>query len=115
MRSRLILVLAASAMLFAVRAPAQDLDPQHERPRHPGAAALAALGNVVYTPVRFAVTLLTAGTGGLTGELTMGDKVAAKDVFGLTDGQGYLQPEMLTGQESLAFGEYRFNLQVTRP
>ncbi|MBX3026982.1 hypothetical protein KF840_18910 [bacterium] len=115
MRRRLIVVLAASAMLCAVRASAHDLDPQQDRPRHPGAAALAAVGNVVYAPVRFVVTLLNAGTGGLTGHLTMGDRVAANDVFGLTDGQGFLQPEMFTGQESLAFGEYRYSLQVTKP
>lgn len=115
MRSRLVVALAASALLCAVRVSAQDLDPQSDRPRHPGAAALAAVGNVVYVPVRFVITLLNAGTGGLTGHSTMGDRVAADDVFGLTDGQGFLQPEMFTGRESLAFGEYRYNLQVTRP
>lgn len=115
MRSRLVVALIASAMLSAGRAPAQDFDPQQARPRHPGAAALAAVGNIVYAPVRFVVTLLNAGTGGLTGELTMGDEVAARDVFGIADGQGFLQPEMLTGQESLAVGEYRYNLQVTQP
>lgn len=115
MRSRLVVALVASALLFALRASAQDLDPQHARPRHPGTAALAAVGNIVYVPVRFVVTLLNAGTGGLAGQLTMGDEVAARDVFSISDGQGFLQPEMLTGQESLAFGEYRYNLQVTQP
>ena len=115
MRIRLVVIAcAASAMLFAASAPAHELDSQTLRPRHPGAAALAAVGNIVYVPVRLVVTLLNAGTGGLAGELT-GDAVAANDVFSLTDGQGYLQPEMLTGQESLAFGEYRYNLQVTQP
>jgi hypothetical protein len=116
MRHRLVvLAVAASAMLCASRAPAQDLDRQLSRPRHPGAAALAAIGNVAYMPLRLVVTLLNAGTGGLAGELSGGDAVAANDVFGLTEGQGYLQPEMLTGQESLAFGDYRYNLRVTEP
>jgi hypothetical protein len=116
MRIRLVaLALAASAMLFAGHARAQDLDRQALRPRHPGAAAMAAIGNIVYTPVRFALTLLNAGTGGLTGQLTFGDTTAANDVFGLTSGQGFLQPEMLTGQESLAVGDVRYNLQVTQP
>lgn len=116
MRIRLVvLACAASAMLFAASAPAHDLETQTVRTRHPGAAALAAVGNIVYVPVRLVVTLLNAGTGGLTGELTSGDEVAASDVFSLTSGQGYLQPEMLTGEESLAFGEDRYNLRITEP
>lgn len=116
MRIRLVaLALVASAMLLASGARAQELDRQEMRPRHPGAAAMAAIGNIVYTPVRFALTLLNAGTGGLTGQLTAGDAVAANDVFGLTSGQGYLQPEMFTGRESLAVGDMRYNLQVTQP
>ena len=109
-----VIACAASAMFFAASAPAHELDPQTLRPRQPGAAALAAVGNIVYMPVRLVVTVLNAGLGGLTGEVT-GDGVAANDVFGLTTGQGYLQPRMLTGQESLEFGENRYNLQVTQP
>lgn len=111
MRVRLIvLALVAGAMLFAGQARAQDLQPQQARERHPGLAALAAVSNVVYTPVRFAWTVFNGGVGGLTGELTAGDERAAQDVFGIGSGQGYLQPEMFSGQESLQFGEQRFNL-----
>ena len=108
------LAVAASAMLFAAAAGAQELERQELRERHPGASLMAAVGNVVFVPVRFALTAFNAGLGGLTGQLTFGEKQAANDVFGLTSGQGYLQPEMLTGQETLSVGDTRFNLQVTR-
>lgn len=116
MRIRLVsLALAASAMLFAGSARAQVLEREQVRTRHPGAAALAAIGNVVYAPVRFALTVFNAGAGGATGQLTMGDAQAAADVWGLGSGQGFLQPEMFTGQQSLDVGDLRYNLKVTQP
>ncbi|MFN8641181.1 MAG: hypothetical protein U0802_05795 [Candidatus Binatia bacterium] len=60
--------------------------------------------------MRFALTALNGGAGGATGVLTAGDASAARDVFDLGTGQGYLQPEMFTGEESLQLGELRFNL-----
>lgn len=110
-----VLAAAAGAMLFAVTARAQELDREQVRTRHPGAAALAAIGNVVYAPVRLALTVFNAGAGGATGHLTMGDRQAAADVWGLGSGPGFLQPEMLIGRESLEVGELRYNLQVTEP
>ena len=108
--THVVLVAVAGAMLCAGHARAQDLGRQQERERHPGLAALAAVSNVVYVPVRFAWTLFNGGAGGATGVLTAGDATAAGDVFGIGTGQGFLQPEMLSGQESLQFGEQRFNL-----
>jgi hypothetical protein len=102
-------------MLFAAGARAQDLQPASVRTREPGAALLAAVGNVVFAPVRFAVTVVNAGLGGATGTLTLGDRYSAASVFGLTSGQGFLQPEMLTGRETLEVGEERYNLKVTEP
>lgn len=112
MRS-LFVVLVTSLLLAAGAAAQQPLQPPQARTAHPGAAAMAAAGNVVFAPVRFAVTLFNAAAGGLTGFFTLDDARAADDVFALTSGQGFLQPEMLTGQESLQVGELRFNLQVT--
>jgi hypothetical protein len=97
-------------VLSAGLARAEDLEPQQIRERRPGLAALAAVSNVVYAPVRFAWTVFNGGVGGLTGELTAGDEVAAQDVFGIGTGQGYLQPEMFAGEESLQFGRHRVNL-----
>jgi hypothetical protein len=116
MRIRLVaLSVAASAMLFAGSVRAQELQRETVRTRHPGAAAMAAIGNVVFAPVRFALTIVNAGVGGATGKLTAGDRQAASDVFGLTSGQGFLQPEMLTGTETLYVGETGYNLKVTEP
>lgn len=111
MRMRVVvLAVVAGAVLFAGLARAEDLGPQQLRERHPGLAALAAVSNVVYVPARFVWTVFNGGVGGLTGELTAGDEVAARDVFAIGTGQGYLQPEMFAGEESLQFGAHRFNL-----
>jgi hypothetical protein len=111
MRVLLVVVaIVASAMLCAGYAWAQELERQQARERRPGLAAMTAVGNVVYVPVRFAWTVFNAGVGGLTGALTAGDAHAARDVFDIGTGQGYLQPEMLSGEESLRFGEQYYNL-----
>jgi len=109
------LAVAASAMLFAAGARAQDLQPQAVRTGQPGAALLAAAGNVVFAPVRFALTVVNAGVGGATGMLTFGDDRAAASMLGLTNGQGFLQPDMLVGRETLEVGENRYNLKVREP
>jgi hypothetical protein len=75
---------------------------------HPAAAAgfglAAAAINVFYFPVRFAITLVTAEVGGLTGWLTGGDTPSAHSVWGITDGQPYIEPAILEGRERLRFG-----------
>lgn len=105
----------ACAMLFAVTMasalPAWGA-PQEARLEevtpHPAQAAgmglLAAVVNVVYFPVRLAVTLVTAEVGGLTGWLTGGDKPSARSVWGATDGQPFIEPAILEGRERLRFG-----------
>jgi len=76
-------------------------------PAQAGGISLAAAAiNVFYFPVRFAVTLVTAEVGGLTGWLTGGDTASARSVWGLTDGQAYIKPAILEGRERLRFGSW---------
>ena len=114
--ARIGLAVLAGAMLYVGSAQAQ-LAPEQVRDPHPGAAALAATGNIVFMPVRFALTAIGAELGGLTGWLTAGNKNAADDIWRLApfDGQTYLQPEMMYGQEPLQVGELEFYMHVTRP
>ena len=70
---------------------------------HPGAAALAAVGNIVFMPVRVALAAVGGVLGGLTGWLTAGNEHAAHDIWRCRlDGQTYLQPEMMYGEEPLS-------------
>lgn len=84
--------------------PAADVGQNHVPGALPSFAA--ALSNIVYFPVRFAITIVTAEVGGLTGWLTGGDKAAANAVWHSTDGQAYLRPEVIEGRERLRFGNY---------
>lgn len=71
---------------------------------HASSTVVAALANIVYFPLRFAVTLVTAAAGGLTGWVTGGDTAAAQAVWQSTDGQAFLRPEVIEGRERLRFG-----------
>ena len=71
-----------------------------------GPSLLAALSNIVYFPLRFVVTLVTAEAGGITGWVTGGDTAAANAVWQSTDGQAFIRPEVLEGRERLHFGRY---------
>ena len=104
--AQIAVTILASAMLYAGSARAQ-LAPEQSREPHPGSAALAAAANIVFMPVRFALTTIGAELGGLTGWLTAGNKNAANDIWHLPpfDGQKYLQPDMLYGQEPLMVGQ----------
>lgn len=79
-------------------------EPPQKRERRPGPAIGAAASNIVFAPVRIAVTIIGAGLGGLTGFLTAGNVDAASDIWALFDGQNYLSPEVMTGEEQLRFG-----------
>jgi hypothetical protein len=114
MRASVGAVLAAAVLILSatsVRAyegyGIQAAPPvKHER--RPGAAIGAASANILFVPVRFAVTVVGAGLGGMTGFFTGGNIDAAQDVWGVFEGQNYLSPEVMTGQEHLRFGEYEF-------
>lgn len=114
--ARYALAMIAGAMLCVGGAQAQQaMDPVSLRQPRPGSSALAAAGNVVFMPVRLVVTAIGGGLGGLTGWLTAGNVHAANDIWGLFDGQGYLQPAMMYGEEPLDFGHYEFTMHVTKP
>ena len=114
MKARWILPALVALALSAASVSAQ-LQPVQRRVPRPGSAALAATGNIIFMPLRLAFTTLGAGLGGLTGWLTAGNKGAANDIWGLFDGQGYLQPDMMYGEEPLEFGDLQFRLHVTKP
>ncbi len=102
---RVMTFLLATALLSATRAhalPQTEID----LPSAPGAAIGTALLNVVYVPLRFAVTAVGVNASGLTGWLLGGDKDAAEDVWSLVRGPAYLTPAMLQGRESFRFGQW---------
>jgi hypothetical protein len=69
-----------------------------------GISLVAATTNLVYFPVRLALTTATAGLGGLTGWLTGGDMPSAQAVWTATEGQVFITPNILEGRETLRFG-----------
>jgi hypothetical protein len=103
-----LLVLAA-----ALPAAAVPQAPQLEPPTRPAQAAglsvAAAATNLVYFPARLTLTLLTAELGGLTGCMTGGDARSARAVWDLTQGQSFITPRVLEGQEALRFGPWPSN------
>ena len=107
---RRAVIVVALVALSAGSAWAEEMRPLCEQVHqpNPGAAAIAAGMNLVYVPVRFAVTVVGAQLGGLTGFLTAGDTDAARDVWGLADGEGFLTSRMVQGEESLHFGQLEF-------
>jgi hypothetical protein len=94
-----------------------QLEPVVRRQPHPGSSALAAAANVVFMPVRFALAGVGGVLGGLTGWLTAGNENAARDIWGLPpfDGQTYLQPQMLYGEEPLMIGDLEYRMHITQP
>jgi hypothetical protein len=112
MKTRWILCAIALLLLTASAASAQ-LKPVERREPRPGSAAVAATANILFVPIRVAFTTVGAALGGLTGWLTAGNRHAADDIWGLFDGQQYLQPEMMYGDEVLEMGHLQYRLRVT--
>ena len=100
-----IVIAGLLVALLSGGARAQDAEPI-QRSHSPGLAAASALINVVYVPVRLAVTAVGAVLGGFTGFITFGDKAAADAIWGLTDGSMVVTPEMLEGTERFHFSAY---------
>ena len=115
-KAHMIVTLVAAALLWTGAASAQ-MDPAETREPHPGSAALAAAGTVVFMPIRFALVAVGGELGGLTGWLTAGNQNAAHDIWRLPpfDGQTYLEPEMLYGEEPLMIGDLEYRMHVTKP
>ena len=112
---RFVLAVLTGAMLCAGAAQAQEMQQVSYRQPHPGSSALAAVSNIIFMPVRVVVTAVGAELGGLTGWLTAGNTHAARDIWGLFDGQQYLQPDMMYGEEPVELGHYEFTMHATQP
>lgn len=76
-------------------------------PPDAGASLLAAVSNLVYFPLRFTISLVTAEVGGFTGWMTGGDEPAAEAVWASTEGQPFIPPEVIEGRERLRFGRWQ--------
>lgn len=103
--------LAAGAWLMAAvlaAGPAVAADEPAAIERTPGAALAAAAANIVFVPVRLALTVAGAELGGVTGFLTAGNQRAAEDVWWLFRGQSHLTPEFVRGEEPLQVGAMEF-------
>src|SRR6185436_5504703 len=72
----------------------------------PGAVAGALAINVVYVPVRFALTVVGAMVGGIEGIFSAGDEAASETLWGLFDGSQVITPGMLEGRERWTFSRY---------
>jgi len=101
----LLFIGSLAAPTFA--APQAPMLEQISRPGPDIGFSFAAAGmNIVYFPVRLAVTSVTAGVGGLAAFLSGGDYMTADSIWGSTDGQAYVTPQILEGRERLRFGPW---------
>jgi hypothetical protein len=62
--------------------------------------------NLVYVPVRFAITVVGGVLGGLEGVMSAGDTHAAEKIWQLTNGSQVITPEMLEGRQQWTFSGY---------
>ena len=72
------------------------------------ASLLAATTNLVYVPIRFAVTASAAELGGLTSWLTGGNPQAGEGVSGVMGGSVLIEPAMIEGREPFRFGPWQW-------
>jgi hypothetical protein len=100
----MVVVAVLVALVGARSAAAEELTEAHTPA--PAAAIGAAVLNVVFVPLRLAVTLLFAELGGITGLLNGGDEQAAKDVWGMVGGRNYLTPAFIQGKEPMHLDSY---------
>lgn len=111
------IVTVGLVMLFAGSAAAQRMAPASETytPPDPAASSLAAISNIVYMPVRLAVTTVTAELGGMTAFLNAADATSARDIWGLTEGSAILTPAMYRGDEMFRFGPWQGRMGILHP
>lgn len=109
------LMMAAVLLAFSAFPVAADSTLPQERQSLPGASLTAAVANIFYVPVRFAVTAVSAELGGLTGFLTGGNKHAAEDVWGMFEGQAILTRNAVQGLEPVRFGNLEHRLLLISP
>ena len=95
-----VLSVALAGNAFAIEEPTERRKPA------PGAALAAAALNLVFMPMRVALTVVFAELGGLTGFLTGGNRDAASDIWNLVGGGNYITPEFIEGKEPLYLDSY---------
>jgi hypothetical protein len=99
-------LVVAVLLSVLVGANVSAIEETRERKPAPGAALASAALNVVFVPMRLAVTVLFAGIGGLTGLLNGGDEQAANDIWGMVGGRNFLTPAFIQGEEPLRLDSY---------
>lgn len=84
--------------------PASDDSTTEIAVSDPGMEAAAAISTIVYFPVKAVFSLLGGVVGGLTYAFTGGDEEATKKVWQTSmEGNYYIKPENLTGEEPVHF------------
>lgn len=111
MKKAACVVVLVAIVMVPMSAWAAEQAPRLEQlAPHPaqavGISIGAAVTNLVYFPVRLAITAVTAGLGGLTGWLTGGDRSSSEAVWNATEGQAFITADMLEGHEALRFGPW---------
>ena len=106
MAKRLRTALTAMALSACVLSAQVARADETDLPRNPGAALGAAGINIVYTPVRVALSTVWALVSGTTGWLVGGNEAATQDVWELATGPAYVTPNMLAGRERFHFGRW---------
>lgn len=103
-----LLVAGPVAVSAASGEPALEDEFELKEAYEPSAGAVfgAIAINLVYVPVRFAVTVVGAALGGIEGLISAGDGEAANDIWALTDGSQVVTPGMLEGREPWTFSGY---------
>lgn len=107
-----VIVLAATVSAASAAPLSTEMYPDSQNSRllgyEPSAGAIAGAValNLVYVPVRFAVTVVGALLGGLEGLMSAGDQGAAQTIWRLTDGSQVITPAMLDGRQPWTFSGY---------
>lgn len=108
-----VVVVAALVLSFAGVAQARyrngafEFEPEEVTNRAPlaGWSLGAAAINIVYMPVRLAVTTVVGVLGGVTGFFLAGDRDGAEDVWGLVNGQTMITQDILQGKEEFRISD----------
>jgi hypothetical protein len=109
----LVVIVILSSLLVSNVSAVEELT-EHRKPA-PGAALAAAALNVVFMPMRLAVTVLFAELGGLTGFLNGGDEQAANDVWNLVGGGNFITPGFIQGKEPMHLDSYHEVRRIPPP
>ena len=116
-RLRCLTVIVVLSMALSSQASALDdmSNVSNTRKPAPGAAMAAAALNILFMPMRLAVTVLFAELGGITGLMTGGDEQAANDVWNVVGGTNFLTPKFIEGKEPMDLDSYHQDDDTSSP